>query len=122
MISQKKSQCSYLKTVGVGAKFCALAFDVCEFLCTRMWKICNNFADYHMSGCKMCTMSMPKIPTSFQSLSLTTIGGLWYFDRAFVTQKFKNQSLYNKILLLQKFNYTLKVLKPKKSASNIRKK
>ena len=38
---------------------------------------------------------------------LTTIGGCWYFDRAFVLQRLKNQSLYNKILLLQKFNYTL---------------
>jgi hypothetical protein len=47
--------------------------------------------------------------------NLTTIGGRWYFDRAFVTQRLKNQSLYNKILLLQKFNNTLgKVLKPKK--------
>ena len=98
MISQKKSQCFYLKTVGVGAKFCALAFDVCEFLCTRMWKVCNNFADYHMSGCKMCTMSMPKILPSFSSFSLTSMGGLWYFDRAFVTQKFKNQSLYKSLI------------------------
>jgi hypothetical protein len=47
---------------------------------------------------------------AFQDLKaysyLTTIGGRWYFDRAFVTQRLKNQAL---------FNYTLgKVLKPKK--------
>ena len=37
-------------------------------------------------------------------LYLTTIGGRWYFDRAFCLQRLTNQSLYNKILLLQKFN------------------
>ena len=53
---------------------------------------------------------------TIDSFNLTTIGGRWYFDRAFVPQRLKNQSLYNKILLLQKFNYTLgKVLKPKKN-------
>ena len=40
-------------------------------------------------------------------IHLNTIGGCWYFDRAFVLQRLKNQSLYNKILLLQKFNDTL---------------
>ena len=48
-------------------------------------------------------------------LYLTTIGGPWYFDRAFGLQRLTNQSLYNKILLLQKFNdIGGKVLKPKK--------
>ena len=36
--------------------------------------------------------------------NLTTIGGPWYFDRAFVPQRLINQSLYQEILLLQKFN------------------
>ena len=46
---------------------------------------------------------------------LTTIGGCWYFDRVFVPQRLKNQSLYHEILLLQKFNdISGKVLKPKK--------
>ena len=38
---------------------------------------------------------------------LTTIVGRWYFNRAFGLQRLTNQSLYNKILLLQKFNDTL---------------
>ena len=46
---------------------------------------------------------------------LTTIGGPWYFDRAVVPQRLINQSLYQEILLLQKFNnISEKVLKPKK--------
>ena len=55
---------------------------------------------------------------------LTTIGGPWYFDRAVVPQRLINQSLYQEILLLQKFNsISGKVLKPpKKSAFNLRKK
>ena len=52
----------------------------------------------------------------------TTIGGPWYFGRVFVPQRLINQSLYQEILLLQKFNdIGGKVLKPKKSASNLRK-
>ena len=44
--------------------------------------------------------------------NLIDIGGRWYFDRAFGLQRLKNQSLYDKILFLQKFNDTLgKVLK-----------
>ena len=47
--------------------------------------------------------------------NLNTIGGRWYFGRVLVPLRLKNQSLYHKILLLQKFNYPLgKVLKPKK--------
>ena len=46
---------------------------------------------------------------------LTTIGGCWYFDRAFGLQRLMNQSLYQEILVLQKFNdIGGKVLKPKK--------
>ena len=46
---------------------------------------------------------------------LTTIGGPWYFDRAVVFQRLINQSLYQKMLLLQKFNdIGGKVLKPTK--------
>ena len=46
---------------------------------------------------------------------LTTIGGPWYFDRAVVFQRLINQSFYQEILLLQKFNdIGGKVLKPKK--------
>ena len=41
------------------------------------------------------------------SKNLTNIGGRWYYDRAFGLQRLKNESLYNKILLLQKFNDTL---------------
>ena len=57
-------------------------------------------------------------------LNLTTIGGPWYFDRAVVFQRLINQSFYQEILLLQKFNdIGGKVLKPKKnSASNLKKK
>ena len=46
------------------------------------------------------------------------------FGRADVPQRLINQSLYQEILHLQKFNYVLgKVLKPKKkSASNLKKK
>jgi hypothetical protein len=48
-------------------------------------------------------------------VNLTTIGGRWYFERALVPQRLKIQSLSNKILLLQKFNYILgKVLKKNK--------
>ena len=39
-----------------------------------------------------------------KSDNLTTIGGRWYFDRAFGLQRLTNQWLYSKILLLQKFN------------------
>ena len=47
---------------------------------------------------------------------LNTIGGCWYFGRVLVPLRLKNQSLYHKILLLQKFNDTGgKVLKPKKN-------
>ena len=35
---------------------------------------------------------------------LSIIGGCWYFDRPVVPQRLKNQSLYNKIPLLQKFD------------------
>ena len=35
---------------------------------------------------------------------LTTIAGPWYFGRVLVPLRLKNQSLYHKILLLQKFN------------------
>ena len=50
---------------------------------------------------------------------LTNIGGRWYFDRDFGLQRLKNQSLYDKILLLQKFNDTLwKVLNTLSSASD----
>ena len=46
---------------------------------------------------------------------LNTIGGPWYFGRVLVPLRLKNQSLYHKILLLQKLNDLLgKVLKPKK--------
>ena len=46
---------------------------------------------------------------------LTTIGGPWYYDRAVVFQRLINQSFYQEILLLQKFNdIGGKVLKPKK--------
>ena len=46
---------------------------------------------------------------------LTTIAGPWYFGRVLVPLRLKNQSLYHKILLLQKFNdISGKVLKPKK--------
>ena len=46
---------------------------------------------------------------------LTTIGGPWYFDRAVVPQRLINQSLYQEILLLQKFiDISGKVLKLKK--------
>ena len=45
-----------------------------------------------------------------------SIGSHWYFDRVFGLQRLKNQSLYNKSLLLQKFTDILgKVLKPKKN-------
>ena len=48
--------------------------------------------------------------------NLTTIGGPWYFDRAVVFQRLINQSFYQEILLLQKFNdIGGKVLKPKKN-------
>ena len=47
---------------------------------------------------------------------LTTIGGPWYFGRVLVPQRLINQSLYQEIILLQKFNDILgKVLKPKKT-------
>ena len=54
---------------------------------------------------------------------LNTIGGRWYFGRVLVPLKLKNQSLYHKILLLQKFNDTGgKVLKPKKISLHPQKK
>ena len=55
-------------------------------------------------------------------LYLTTIAGPWYFGRVLVPQRLINQSLYQEMLLLQKFNdISGKVLKPKKSASKLRK-
>ena len=39
-----------------------------------------------------------------QNSYLNTIGGCWYFRRVLVPLRLKNQSLYHKILLLQKFN------------------
>ena len=57
------------------------------------------------------------------SANLTTIAGPWYFGRVLVPQRLIKLSLYHEILLLQKFNDTGgKVSKPKKSASNLRKK
>ena len=54
-------------------------------------------------------------PQSFNTYHLTTIGGPWYFDRAVVPQRLINQSLYQEILLLQKFiDISGKVLKSKK--------
>ena len=51
----------------------------------------------------------------FYYANLTTIAGPWYFGRVLVPLRLKNQSLYHKILLLQKFNdISGKVLKPKK--------
>ena len=53
--------------------------------------------------------------TEGNRLHLTTIAGPWYFGRVLVPLRLKNQSLYHKILLLQKFNdISGKVLKPKK--------
>ena len=47
-------------------------------------------------------------------LHLTTLGGPWYFDMEVVFQRLINQSFYQEILLLQKFNdIGRKVLKPK---------
>ena len=47
--------------------------------------------------------------------NLTTIADPWYFDRAVVFQRLINQSLFQEMLLLQKFNdIGGKVLKPKK--------
>ena len=49
------------------------------------------------------------------TVNLNTIGACWYFERVLVPLRLKNQSLYHKILLLQKFNDKWgKVLKPKK--------
>ena len=46
---------------------------------------------------------------------LTTIGAAWYFGRVLVPQRLLNQSLYQEMLLLQKFNdISGKVLKSKK--------
>ena len=61
--------------------------------------------------------------SSSYTCNLATIGGPWYFDRAVVFQRLINQSFYQEILLLQKFNdIGGKVLKPKKnSASNLKK-
>ena len=54
--------------------------------------------------------------------SSTTVGGPWYFDFV-VFQRLINQSFYQEILLLPKFNdISGKVLKPKKSTSNLKKK
>ena len=62
-----------------------------------------------------------KLPT--QKNCLETIADPWYFGRVVVPQRLINLSLYQEILLLQKFNdIGGKVLKPKKSASNLRKK
>ena len=38
------------------------------------------------------------------AINLTTIGDPWYFDRAVVFQRLINQSFYQEILLLPKFN------------------
>ena len=55
-----------------------------------------------------------RIPTG-KKKNLTTIADPWYFDRAVVFQRLINQSFYQEILLLQKFNdIGGKVLKPKK--------
>ena len=87
------------------------------FLQIIKWNVKNN------TNCSLDLKTNSRLPfmnfdwLSFQPITipkthLTTIGGWWYFDRAFVLQRLKNQSLYNKILLLQKFNYTLgKVLR-----------
>ena len=57
---------------------------------------------------------MPILSGCTQSY-LTTIAGPWYFGRVLVPLRLKNQSLYHKIVLLQKFNdISGKVLKPKK--------
>ena len=62
-----------------------------------------------------------KWPT--QKNCLETIADPWYFGRVVVPQRLINLSLYQEILLLQKFDdISEKVLKPKKSASNHRKK
>ena len=53
--------------------------------------------------------------TIMEVFNLTTIADPWYFDRAFVFQRLINQSFYQEMLLLQKFNdIGGKVLKPKK--------
>ena len=55
-----------------------------------------------------------KWPT--QKNCLETIADPWYFGRVVVPQRLINLSLYQEILLLQKFNDTGgKVLKPKKN-------
>ena len=52
---------------------------------------------------------------AFSYRYLTTIADPWYFDRAFAFQRLINLSLYQEMLLLQKFNdIGGKVLKPKK--------
>ena len=61
----KKSQCSklvVLRQIFVSSHLVCGSF----FLHTDV----QSFADYHMSGRKMCTMCMPKILTSFPSFSL----------------------------------------------------
>ena len=41
----------------------------------------------------------------FKAMShLNTIAGPWYFGRVYLPLRLKNQSLYHKILILQKFN------------------
>ena len=42
--------------------------------------------------------------SNLNKFSLNTIGGRWYFGRVYVPLRLKSQSLYHKILLLQKFN------------------
>ena len=64
-------------------------------------------------------LELQTVPSSLQPMfthhDLTTIGGPWYFDRAVVPQRLINQSLYQEILLLQKFiDISGKVLKLKK--------
>ena len=65
--------------------------------------------------CCKCHLSLEITYLHYLLSYLTTIADPWYFDRAFVFQRLLNQSLYQEIILLQKFiDISGKVLKPKK--------
>ena len=89
--SSDKLQCAiYYAIDGDQVKFHFLNFPCCSQLAVTVLLSLQFF-------------SSRKNPSHVRK-NLNTIAGPWYFGRVYVPLRLKNQSLYHKILLLQKFN------------------
>ena len=74
--------------------------------CQRLYgrKMSTQVVKKRQKNCQRSLWMSPHVACILRQ-NLNTIGGCWYFGRVLlVPLRLKNQSLYHKILLLQKFN------------------